>query len=140
MGQPTLKSVSYVTWLSEQVVSGLLYFFPVTALFSILFLLPLLFRVENFSRFLPVLASLILPAVIVAWGGIMRHDESSDPGPAWPAYAVWVLLSLQVIYCAYQVVRFSGPKIQPLMLSGLPLWIGFWSALVSIMSVTGDWM
>ena len=140
--------LQYTTWLAEQAMSALLYWWPVTLTLVVGFVLTLAVyspivgpRAHFCRRHLLVLTPLAVVVLILVWGTAMEHPVTSPtPASSWPSYVVFALLILQLLISVWVVWAMKGYRWFSVFIVALEQWFGLACAFVASMSVTGDWL
>jgi hypothetical protein len=101
---------------------------------------PSRFRKSHLLVFLPSAVGLL----VIVWGRIMERPAVPSPGwlstPTWPENVVTVLLLVAVISGTGAIYAMKGYRIFALSAVLLQLWIWWFVAGFSGMSVMGQWL
>lgn len=134
--------------LAEQAFSVLYYYWPVTLVLVILFIIALTFKspfVGSRTRFcrrhLLVFLPLVLTLLIIVLGVVMEHpSDSPNLAPGWPSYVLLALLIIQLATSIWVIWLMKGYRLFSIFTVVLELWFALACAFITGMSVTGDWL
>ncbi len=140
-----MEFFQYTLWLTKMAMSMLTYFWPITLIVVLGFLIGLFQSIFisgwDKPRRLLALLPLALTLLIFMWGTAMRHPiQSPDTAPAWTTHVVIALLVAQLFVSIWAVWAMKGYRLFALFAVTLGQWVGLCAAFVSTMSVTGDWL
>ena len=138
-----MGSMAYFFWLSGQALEAPLLFPGLSLLAMIVGFAALaggcasgqMFR----RRTLVLLVPCGIPLVILVCGAALKYD-GPDFGPPWHAGVIHFLLWFHVPLAAFLIWWLRGMRWAVLGLSFFQWWMSLCAAVVSFMSVTGDWL
>lgn len=143
-----MQLFEYPLWLVQQALSTLSYFWPITLVLVVPFVITLALKSPFFgskARFCPRHLAVFLPmavtVLILVWGTVMKHPTDSQSfGPGWPSHIILGLFTIQIIV-SIGVVRFmKGYRLFSTFTVLLELWFALACAFIADMSVTGNWL
>ena len=129
-----MKPIQHFAWLAVQASDGLVYIWPVSVALFILLGVALFIDKKNLQRAdFACLYPFLGTATILTIGTVLENTGKYYYFP-YAGFVFCVLLSV------YVIVRLRRIWMTALTTSLFILWYSLWCGLVSVMSITGDWM
>ena len=135
-------------WLGKQALSGLIFFWPVTLVLVIALLVTgevaaRKKHVQEALRSRLLWIQLIIPIFIITLGTLCaRADRSLESlgGKRWAANLVFGFMTLELIITTITIFRPRAYRALAIALSAFMAWISAWATIVSLASITGNWL
>ena len=133
-----MNRVSYIGWLAGQAAEGLSYFWPVTLALLALVACALLLDIKRARLKLHArLLCLLLPAMgvllILPAGSLFERRPSLF-------YLPYIGFGITALLAIVTAVTVKPGWMTSISSSVCLLWLSFWSWVVSMMSINGDWL